>query len=468
MIIGSGKSEPDIKDFKEDHTDTTVSFTVTATKEKIDIFEKGKDGLYGKFKLLGKLHTSNMNLFDEVGRIIKYQNPHDILTSFYNTRMDFYHQRKELLLSIMQRDLKILGNKARFVEEVCKNELIINNRKRKDILYELQERGYDLFDNKKEKEESESDDVPEENATDGELARGYEYLLGMKIWNLTFEQVQKLRQQVEDKQKDVVDLEATPLSQLWENDLEAIEDLLDERDEEIDVAAQEERKAQKKSSAQRQKKAQKNKKIAKKAKKKKDEWDSELEDDDDSLDGRNAVFHSDDEEIPIKKEVTKKTTIRKRGTTNAKRAKNETSKISDSVSKVSDMEILSENISQRLTISPERKKPSLTESIDSFLLSTTTSSKVNTKKSPPAKRANATSKSNVKKTKKKAEIIIESSEEDEPIFNDSEEEFEVAKSATSSSRPKRTMRARQTKTSYAVDLEDSDALIESSEESDVE
>jgi len=271
LLISNGKSESDIKDFKEDHTDTTVSFTITASKEKIDSFAHVKDGLYGKFKLLGKLHTTNMHMFDELGRIIKYHNPLEIMTSFYSTRLDFYGQRKDLLLLVLRRDLKILSNKARFVEEVCKDDLIINNRKRKEILYELQDRGYDLFDGKKEKgdESSESDDFLEDNATDGELARGYEYLLGLKIWNLTFEKVEKLRQQVKDKEVTVIELEATPLSKLWENDLDTIEDILDERDEEIELCAEEERKAQKKNSASRSKKLQKNKKNAQKKKKEK-------------------------------------------------------------------------------------------------------------------------------------------------------------------------------------------------------
>jgi len=60
MITGvenkkGGRSEPEITDFKENHTETTVSFTITAAKEKIDQFEKEKNGLLGKFKLSGNI-----------------------------------------------------------------------------------------------------------------------------------------------------------------------------------------------------------------------------------------------------------------------------------------------------------------------------------------------------------------------------------------------------------------------------
>ena len=80
MTADGKKAEPEIKDFQENHTDSTVSFTINATKEKIDEFEKEKNGLYGKFKLLGSLSTSNMTLFDKEGRISKYETPEDILS----------------------------------------------------------------------------------------------------------------------------------------------------------------------------------------------------------------------------------------------------------------------------------------------------------------------------------------------------------------------------------------------------
>ena len=59
-MSSTDKSPSEISDFKENHTDTTVSFTVTATKEKIDEFEKFKGGLYGKFKLQTTISTKNM------------------------------------------------------------------------------------------------------------------------------------------------------------------------------------------------------------------------------------------------------------------------------------------------------------------------------------------------------------------------------------------------------------------------
>ena len=76
----------------------------------------------------------------------------------------------------------------------------------------------------------------------------------MKIWKLTFKKVEKLREQVKQKEVEVEELEATPPSRIWHNDLDAVEEALDVRDQEIEATASKERKAQKRHNARRVKK----------------------------------------------------------------------------------------------------------------------------------------------------------------------------------------------------------------------
>jgi DNA topoisomerase-2 len=80
-----------------------------------------------------------------------------------------------------------LDNKARFVVEVCSGELVVSNRKRSELLAELFERGYELSSKDEDEtsefesnEEDEEADMLDEDTQDAELAKGYEYLLGMK------------------------------------------------------------------------------------------------------------------------------------------------------------------------------------------------------------------------------------------------------------------------------------------------
>lgn len=260
MLVGDKekKIESEILDFKENHTDDTVAFTVYATKEKIDEFEQSKAGLLGKFKLTGTFTTSNMHLFDANSRISKYGSPEEILDAFYIVRLEFYSKRKALLLKNLRQEQLVLSNKARFVEEVCKGKLVVSNRKRAEILSDLQRRGYDLIDKaKKAAKDDDDEEVLDEDATDAQLAKGFDYLLGMKIWNLTMEKVLQLQNELADKVRAVDELEKRSPTDIWLEDLRAIELALDERDLEKAAALGEERQAQLKSQKHQKQKATK-------------------------------------------------------------------------------------------------------------------------------------------------------------------------------------------------------------------
>ena len=94
-MIGEKKG-PEIKDFKENHTDSTVSFTIEATKEKIDEFEEEKNGgLMGKLKLNTTINCSNMNLFDNDGIITKFSSLESII-KILKTRYQWFVQQNTL------------------------------------------------------------------------------------------------------------------------------------------------------------------------------------------------------------------------------------------------------------------------------------------------------------------------------------------------------------------------------------
>ena len=243
------KQEPELKDFRENHTDTTVSFTIVADPAKIDAWEKAKGGLENKFKLTTSISTNNMNLFNTENMIVKYESANDILSSFFEIRVEYYNKRKALLVERLGREKRILSNKARFVEEVCSGDLVVSNRKRVVLLKDLQDRGFELFpkDPKKvsngDDGEDEEDESEDDTASDAELAKGYEYLLGLKIWSLTKEKADKLRLELAEKTKQLEELEATEPTQIWLKDLDAVEVALDDRDAAMEASANKETKA---------------------------------------------------------------------------------------------------------------------------------------------------------------------------------------------------------------------------------
>ena len=140
-------------------------------------------------------------------------------------------KRKEIQLENLQLDLLKLDNKVRFVLGVVKGEIIVNNRRRSELLIELKIKGFTPFPNKSKKSEPmvagtenlETEEVndSEEMVMTGVKAAEYEYLLSMTIGSLTLEKVQSLCNERDKLEGDVEELRrATPKS-LWIRDLEA-------------------------------------------------------------------------------------------------------------------------------------------------------------------------------------------------------------------------------------------------------
>jgi DNA topoisomerase-2 len=80
MVIGTSVTKEDgtaglaiVKDFKENHTDTTVLFTVTLPQDKMAESLQDKGGLVKRFKLESSIATSNMHMFDFSGQIRKFE-----------------------------------------------------------------------------------------------------------------------------------------------------------------------------------------------------------------------------------------------------------------------------------------------------------------------------------------------------------------------------------------------------------
>ena len=398
MMAGTDKAPSEISDFKEHHTDTSVSFTITASEENIDEFEKVKDGLVGKFKLSKALSSTNMTLFDANGKIQKYSTSVDILRCFFYHRLEFYVKRKDMLLEKMKRELKILSNKERFIEEVCEGDLVVSNRKRTELLSELSEKGYDLFpkdDTKSEGEEDDEDETMEEISSDAELAKGYEYLLGLKLWTLTFERAEDIRRQKLDKEAEVSALESTTPESIWLSDLDELDTALAERNKSIET-----KKAIRVN--KRSAKQTKTKSVAKKSTKPKkkaevDEWNSELEQSDSDGAGSDS---EDDFELDASPPKKLKST---------NKAKTPTSKLPSlrlSANGKQKIAVLGTRTQQRKSSASEAKA-----AVTEMLMDSQSDIDESPKKKPAKKTATRRKKSSIVKQALQAEVDLADSDE---------------------------------------------------------
>ncbi|KAJ7542297.1 hypothetical protein O6H91_10G100200 [Diphasiastrum complanatum] len=247
LMLGNDKiMEPFIKDYREHNTDTRVHFEVILSEKNMAIAVS--EGLTKRFKLTTSLSTSNMHLFDEKGVIKKYDTPEQILEEFYHIRLELYVKRKAIQLETLQLDLSKLDNKVKFVLGVVRGEIIVNNRKRADLLAELKMKGFRPFPKKSKGSEpaviggdmsdKEDDAEEDERGRGGVRAGDYEYLLSMPIGTLTLEKVQQLCNEKEKLEGDVEDLQRSTPKSLWETDLDNLLQQLDAQ--ELEEAKEEE------------------------------------------------------------------------------------------------------------------------------------------------------------------------------------------------------------------------------------
>mmetsp|Transcript_3606 Transcript_3606/g.5489 ORF Transcript_3606/g.5489 Transcript_3606/m.5489 type:complete len:1381 (+) Transcript_3606:89-4231(+) len=230
-VVGSEKEAAWIKDWTDNGTETSIQFTVKVTDPKIlDNAEKSEGGLAKLFKLTTSISVTNYNLFDAYGVITKYNSPYEIMDAFYKIRIEFYQKRKANMLNILNNDVKILNNKVNFVLAVVESRLHVNNRKKQDIIHDLQAMGFDAIDPAIKKntskalqtiDEEDSDEDTSLPATTGGTA-GYDYLLKMPIFSLTLERVNSLRAELASKNVDLNTLHSKSECDIWLEDLDAI------------------------------------------------------------------------------------------------------------------------------------------------------------------------------------------------------------------------------------------------------
>nr|XP_037282646.1 DNA topoisomerase 2-alpha-like [Rhipicephalus microplus] len=253
MLHGTEKVPPLISDYKEYHTDTTVRFVVTMAEEKLA--KAREEGLHKAFKLQTTLTTSSMVLFDSKGVLRTFRTPEDILRDFFDTRLQAYVNRKAYLIGLLSAEAKRLENQARFILEKIGNIIKIENRRRKEMLETLRQRGYDpdpiLIWKKKQLQQTGRRDSQDESQDEGGDAAEepdeerdkdggsvhYNYLLGMPLWSLTMERKDDLLKKRDEKREELEVLRRKSPENLWEEDLDAFSAKLDEveqaqRDEE--------------------------------------------------------------------------------------------------------------------------------------------------------------------------------------------------------------------------------------------
>jgi DNA topoisomerase-2 len=194
-----------IKDYVDMSTDTVVDFTITfpATADLTSpaftaVVDHGCcTALEKLLKLYTTESTSNMHLFDSQDQLKKYGSVRDIVRDYYATRLKLYNERKTHQLAALAAELRVLSNKARYIQELLDGSIDLRRKRGDELTAMLQSKGYDHVEGDQQ----------------------YKYLLKLPMDSVSEENVQKLLKEKGQKESQHHVLQDTSIEQLWLSDL---------------------------------------------------------------------------------------------------------------------------------------------------------------------------------------------------------------------------------------------------------
>jgi DNA topoisomerase-2 len=211
------KIAPIVKDYEDMSKDTNVDFTITFVKGKVDELE-GKEedyecnGLEKLLKLYTTNTTSNMHLFDANDRLQKFQHVSEIIDNYYEVRLKMYQDRKDYMIVALEKELRLLTNKARYIQENLDDTIDLRKKKKQEVNELLAKKGYDKIDDDEE----------------------YKYLTKMPMDSVTSENIEKLLTEKGDKEADLETVKNTSSNQMWLSELDKLREVYMEYKEDRD------------------------------------------------------------------------------------------------------------------------------------------------------------------------------------------------------------------------------------------
>ena len=157
-----------------------------------------------------------MNLFDSKEKLKKYGSVEEIIDDYCVVRLDYYTKRKEYMIAALQKELMVLSNRARYITELLEDKIDLRRKTNKMLVELLKEQKYDaMAGDKSDDKQDDQDNTPGTG--------GYKYLLKLPMDSVSEENVTKLLNEKEKKEKELSDLDSKSIQQLWIQDLDELD-----------------------------------------------------------------------------------------------------------------------------------------------------------------------------------------------------------------------------------------------------
>lgn len=181
--------------FTEDHTDTRARFELIFRED-----HQKRDPIQWKpLKLIKSFSMRNMHLFSDENTVTRYGDIMDIFTIHHKVRLAMYVKRRAKLLQDLEARAHDLSEKARYITLVLERDVELIGADKPSLMREL-EHTHHFADPEK--------------------------LVAMRQDKLTKTEYERLKREVEAAQQELRKLQDTTPQQLWEHDLDDLEEHL--------------------------------------------------------------------------------------------------------------------------------------------------------------------------------------------------------------------------------------------------
>lgn len=185
-----------IRDWTKDGNDKSIKIKIFLIKDNTP--KEFIENIWKSLKMESYITFSNMHLFDENKKIMKYDSQYDIIDNYYKVRLDHYDKRKKFQLNKLKFDIEVIKNKMMFIKNVIDDKLKINKRTKDQV----------------------ETDITTLNLM--KVNDSYAYLLNMSIVSLTKDKLIELKDEFDKSKEKLKILEDTTIENIWLNELDEL------------------------------------------------------------------------------------------------------------------------------------------------------------------------------------------------------------------------------------------------------
>jgi DNA topoisomerase-2 len=132
--LDSLKEQNIIQNWMNYSTDGNISYGIKMYKDDLrKLHYANKWKFFNIFKLVSKVPEDELNCIDTNGNILFFETPYHLIDMFVDRRLSFYVLRRQKYIDTLNKDIKDVDDRIRFLQLINEGKLVIANRPIQDI-----------------------------------------------------------------------------------------------------------------------------------------------------------------------------------------------------------------------------------------------------------------------------------------------------------------------------------------------